>query len=510
MTTPTNSADMAMTDATVTEAPEALSPTIFERTRPGATGARMPQDTQPVSRDWLNSIPKNMRRSDAPKLPEVAQLDIVRHYLNLSQLNHAIDKGFYPLGSCTMKYNPKVCDLASNHPQLAPLHPRTPDTMAQGTLQIIYQLQHFLRDITGFDAVTLQPAAGAQGEFVGMMMIKAYLQDKGELPHRNQILVPDAAHGTNPATAAMCGFEVVEIPSGNDGCVDMDALKANLSDKTAGIMLTNPNTLGLFETDILDISKLVHEAGGLLYYDGANLNAIMGYARPADMGFDVMHINTHKTFATPHGGGGPGCGPVCVTEALKPYLPSPNVIKTEAGYALEDVGDKSIGRVKAFNGNMDMIIRAWVYLLAYGADGVKQISTDAVLNANYLRTQLRDTYDIAFTGLCKHEFVMNSKHQHAADTRINTLTLAKRLMDYGIHPMTMYFPLIAPEAMMIEPTETENKNTLDNFITAMKAIDAECRDNPDIVVTAPHTMPIKKVDEVGAARKPELNFFCCR
>ncbi len=505
-TPPTNACDTTMT----TDAPAALSPTIFERTRPGARGVRIPQDNHAISQDWLNSIPAQMRRTDAPQLPEVAQLDIVRHYLNLSQLNHAIDKAFYPLGSCTMKYNPKVCDLASAHPNLAPLHPRTPDALAQGSLQIIHELQQFLRDITGFDAVTLQPAAGAQGEFVGMMMIKAYLQDKGELPHRNQILVPDAAHGTNPATAAMCGFEVVEIPSGLDGCVDMAALKANLSDKTAGIMLTNPNTLGLFETDILEISRLVHEAGGLLYYDGANLNAIMGHARPADMGFDVMHINTHKTFATPHGGGGPGCGPVCVTETLKPYLPSPNVEKTDSGYRLADVGEKSIGRVKAFNGNMDMVVRAWMYLLAYGAVGTKQISTDAVLNANYLRTQLRDTYEIAFTGVCKHEFVMNSHNQHAADSRINTLTLAKRLMDYGIHPMTMYFPLIAPEAMMIEPTETENKDTLDNFIAAMKAIDAECRNNPDIVVTAPHTMPIKKVDEVGAARKPELNFYCCR
>lgn len=512
-----------------TEVIEPLHPTVFEKSKPGVRGVTLPQESAHTEiGDFLSGFPEHLKRKDAPALPEMAQLDIVRHFVNLSHLNHAIDTGFYPLGSCTMKYNPKVCDIPATMPGWASIHPKTPDHRAQGFLSTIFTLQGFLKDITGFSDVTLQPAAGAQGELVGMMMIKAYLLDKGELTitknakgqevltGRNEVLVPDAAHGTNPATAAMCGFTVVQIPSGDDGRVDLAALKNALSEKTAGIMLTNPNTLGLFETEILTISQLVHEAGGLLYYDGANLNAIMGYARPADMGFDVMHINTHKTFSTPHGGGGPGCGPVCVNDKLAPYLPNPRVVKKDNGeFAWSKATDfpqkedKSIGRVKTFNGNMEMVVRAWIYLLAYGWQGVKQISTDAVLNANYLRTRLNEVYEVPFKGLCKHEFVMNSHRQYAVDERINTLTLAKRLMDYGIHPMTMYFPLVAPEAMMIEPTETENRATLDTFVDAMLAIDEECRSQPDTVVNAPHTMPIKKVDEVSAARKPQLRYSCC-
>lgn len=502
---------------------EALQPTVFEQSRSGARGVTLPQEAEHTAvKEFLSALPAEMIRGEQPALPEMAQLDIVRHFVNLSQQNHAIDKGFYPLGSCTMKYNPKVCDTFGQIPGLTTIHPLTPDHLAQGYLRTIFELQGFLKDITGFSDVTLQPAAGAQGELVGVMMIKAYLLDKGEIrtiqnangtevvEGRNEIIVPDAAHGTNPATAAMCGFKVVEIPSGKDGRVNIEALKSALSDKTAGIMLTNPNTLGLFESEILTISSLVHQAGGLLYYDGANLNAILGYARPADMGFDVMHINTHKTFATPHGGGGPGCGPVCVNGKLAPYLPNPRLIEHQDGsLAWESTSDASIGRVKTFNGNMEMVVRAWMYLLAYGWDGIKAVSTDAVLNANYLRVKLTEHYETTYAGLCKHEFVINSHRQHALDKRINTLTIAKRLMDYGIHPMTMYFPLVAPEAMMIEPTETESKATLDNFIKAMVAIHQECEASPDTVASAPHTMPIKKVDEVGAARKPELRYNCC-
>lgn len=490
--------------------PAPLEDSIFDKTSPGTWGVSLPamEQTEQVESHWQTFIPEGFRRKTNAKLPEVAQLDAVRHFVRLSQLNHAIDTGFYPLGSCTMKYNPKVCDYYYSQDGLTTLHPMTPESQSQGALRLVYDLQNLLCDVTGFDAFSIQPAAGAQGELVGMMMVKAYFEERNELEQRTDVIVPDAAHGTNPATAAMCGFNVVEIKSGTDGCVDLDALKAALSDKTAAIMLTNPNTLGLFEKDILTISQWVHEVGGLLYYDGANLNAVMGHAKPAEMGFDVMHINTHKTFATPHGGGGPGCGPVGVGETLKPFLPKPVAAFDGKRYYWDVERPLSIGRVKTFNGNFEMMARSVMYILAYGALGLKQVSTDAVLNANYVRHQLEGTYDIQFNGLCKHEFVMNSKHQHAADERINTLTIAKRMMDYGIHPMTVYFPLVAKEAMMIEPTETESKETLDRFIEVMKAIDEECRNNPELVINAPHTMPIKKVDEVSAARKPNLNFYC--
>lgn len=490
--------------------PAPLEKSIFDKTSLGTWGVSLPAMdlADAIQSEWDESIPQVFQRKESAKLPEVAQLDVVRHFVRLSQLNHAIDTGFYPLGSCTMKYNPKVCDFYYSQDGLTALHPMTPESQSQGALRLIYDLQRLLCDITGFDAFTIQPAAGAHGELVGMMMVKAYFKERGLLDQRTDVIVPDAAHGTNPATAAMCGFNVVEIPSGKDGCVDLDALKAALSDKTAAIMLTNPNTLGLFEKDILTISQWVHEAGGLLYYDGANLNAVMGHAKPAEMGFDVMHINTHKTFATPHGGGGPGCGPVGVGKTLEPFLPKPVVIKEADTYRWDNDRPLSIGRVKTFNGNFEMMARSVMYILAYGSEGLKQVSSDAVLNANYIKSQLESTYDIQFNGLCKHEFVMNSKHQHAADERINTLTIAKRMMDYGIHPMTVYFPLVAKEAMMIEPTETESKETLDRFIAVMKRIDEECRTNPELVVNAPHTMPIKKVDEVSAARKPNLNFYC--
>jgi len=484
-----------------------LEPSIFDLSSPGKRGFKTP--AAGVSETTLDKlIPANFQRRSDAQLPELAQLDVVRHFVKLSQLNHAIDTGFYPLGSCTMKYNPKVCDYYGALEGFTQLHPATPAAFSQGALKLIFTLQQYLADITGFDAVSLQPAAGAHGELVGMMMIKAYFAKKGDT-ERTEVIVPDAAHGTNPATAAMCGFKVVEVKSGDNGLVDLDALKAKLSNKTAGVMLTNPNTLGLFEKDILEITRLVHEAGGLMYYDGANLNAVMGWAQPAAMGFDVMHINTHKTFATPHGGGGPGCGPVAVNKTLEPFLPRPLVAFDGEQYYWDGDRPDSIGKVKAFWGNFEMIARAFTYISAYGWDGLRQVSSDAVLNANYLRTQLRDTYEIAYAGLCKHEFVMNSHRQQSTDKHINTMAIAKRLMDFGIHPMTVYFPLIAHEAMMIEPTETESKETLDNFIAAMKQIDRECRENPEIVLNAPYTMPIKKVDEVKAAREPNLNFYCC-
>jgi glycine dehydrogenase subunit 2 len=482
-----------------------LEPSIFEMSRPGASGLSLPPvgvEERPID----SFIPPEFLREEAPRLPEVAQLDVMRHFLRLSQLNHCIDKEFYPLGSCTMKYNPKVCDYYGLLDGLTRLHPMTPSHLSQGALKIIYTLQQYLADITGFDAVSLQPAAGAQGELVGMMMVKTHFQHIGQ-PQRNEVIVPDSAHGTNPASAAMCGFKVVEIKSTSGGLVDIDRLKAALSERTAAVMLTNPSTVGLFERDILQITQLVHEAGGLMYYDGANLNAVMGQAKPAEMGFDVMHINTHKTFATPHGGGGPGCGPVAVTKTLQPYLPVPLADFDGQHYFLNEDYPLSVGKVKAFYGNFEMMARALTYILAYGAEGLAQVSQDAVLNANYLKARLQDDYQVAFDQVCKHEFILTNAKQKVYDSHLSTMALVKRLMDYGYHPPTVYFPLIVPEAMMIEPTETESKETLDQFVEAMKAIAEECRTQPELVLNAPHTTPVSKVDEVGAARNPDLNYF---
>jgi glycine dehydrogenase subunit 2 len=480
-------------------------PSIFEKSRPGHRGVVVPTPSQDFSLD--NILSKTLQRDAAPQLPELSQLDTVRHFVALSQSNHAIDTAFYPLGSCTMKYNPKVCDVVGQLHGFTNLHPETPDTFAQGTLEQLYQLQEYLKDITGFSAVTLQPAAGAHGELVGIMMIKAYHTKRGET-HRTEVLIPDSAHGTNPATAAMCGYDVIEVPCNEKGTVDVEALKSKLSPKTAGIMLTNPNTLGLFEADIAEITECVHNAGGLCYYDGANLNAIMGRTTVAKMGFDVMHMNTHKTFATPHGGGGPGSGPVAVNEKLEPFLPAPVLIKHHRTVHLDFDRPDSIGQVKLFWGNTEVLLRALAYIESYGMAGLKEVSETAVLNANYIKSQLQETYYVPYPGVCKHEFVMSSKWQKDANGDMNTLAIAKRLMDYGYHPPTVYFPLIVPEAMMIEPTETEAKDTLDAFIRAMKTIAEECRDNPELVVTAPHTTPIGRVDEVTANRSPNLAYGC--
>jgi len=405
-----------------------------------------------------------------------------------------------------MKYNPKVCDVVGQTAKFTQLHPETPDICAQGTLGLLHRLQEYLKDLTGFSAVTLQPAAGAHGELTGMMMIRAWHQKQGNT-QRTEVLIPDSAHGTNPATAAMCGFKVVEVPSGLDGLVDLNALKASLSDKTAAIMLTNPNTLGLFEENILEITRLVHDAGGLCYYDGANLNAVMGQVRIADMGFDVMHINTHKTFATPHGGGGPGSGPVLVNDTLAPFLPVPVIVRHGDNYALDWNLPDTIGKVKLFWGNTEILLRAWAYMACYGLDGLRAVSDAAVLNANYIKTKLSPLYFVPYSQRCMHEFVMTSARQHEVNDHINTMALAKRLMDCGIHPPTVYFPLIVPEAMMIEPTETESLQTLDEFIAAMTRINQECTMDPDAILSAPHNTPVVKVDEVRAARQLDVNFF---
>jgi glycine dehydrogenase subunit 2 len=482
-----------------------LEPTSFALSTPGHQGLLLTEDDASTVDSLLPGIPL---RQTPPRLPEMAQLDVVRHFIRLSQLNHAIDKGFYPLGSCTMKYNPKIADRLSNLPGFTQLHPETPAHLAQGTLGLMLDLQRFIASLTGFDAVTLQPAAGAQGELVGMLMIRAALLAKGQ-GHRTEVLIPDSAHGTNPASAQMCGFTVVELPSGPDGKVPLEAVKAACTDKTAALMLTNPNTLGLFESDIQAISQVLHQVGGYMYYDGANFNAIVGRVRPRDMGFDVMHINTHKTFATPHGGGGPGCGPVACTAELAPFLPYPLAIQRADGtFALEtDPRPTSIGRVKAFHGNVDMMIRALTYLLAYGVDGLAAVSGDAVLNANYVRTQLADTYHIPYNTLCKHECVLTPQNQKTDLPDITTMTLVKRLMDFGIHPPTVYFPLVVHEAIMIEPTETESKATLDHFITVMKHIASECATDPQTVLQAPHTTVVRKLDETTANRKPDLNYY---
>lgn len=479
-------------------------PTLFEQSVSGRRGVTLPKpEGQEDASRW---IPEHLKRKQKPRLPELSQLEIVRHFVKLSQRNHAIDTGFYPLGSCTMKYNPKICDWVGQLTGFTQLHPETPEAYAQGTLELLYRFQDYLKDITGFDAVTLQPAAGAHGELVGMMMIKAYYEKHGEL-ERNEVLIPDSAHGTNPASAAMCGFKVIEIPSDENGLVDLEILKSRLSAKTAAIMLTNPNTLGLFEKDILEITRLVHEAGGLCYYDGANLNAIVGIAQIAPMGFDVMHINTHKTFATPHGGGGPGSGPVLVNQKLAPFLPVPVVAHKDGTYYLDTDRPDSIGKVKLFYGNTEILLRAYAYLECYGLEGLREVAQTAVMNANYLKECLKDTYHVPYPQPCMHEFILTSKYQHARDEHINTMTLAKRLMDYGFHPPTVYFPLIVPEDMMIEPTETESKQTLDAFIEAMMQIDQETRTNPELILQAPHTTPVKRVDEVQAARSPDLNFY---
>ena len=447
-------------------------------------------------------LPKELIRKDAIGLPQLSELEVMRHYKELSDRNFCIEKGFYPLGSCTMKYNPKVNELLASLEGFTNLHPLQSDDDSQGALELMYNLQEALKKITGMNAVTLQPAAGAHGELTGMMIIKKYFETKGEF-NRKKVIVPDSAHGTNQMSAKMCGFEIIQVKSNEHGQVDIEALKELIAPDVAAIMMTNPNTLGIFEEKVLEISKLMHDNGSLLYYDGANFNAIMGWTNPALMGFDVVHLNLHKTFATPHGGGGPGAGPVCVVENLREFLPSPVVDKQGDKYVRNYNIKHSIGKVRSFYGNFGVLVRAYAYILMMGYN-LKLASADAVLNANYIKEKLKIAYDLPFDEPCMHEFVLSGERQHHQG--VSTLGIAKRLMDSNCHPPTIYFPLIVHEAIMIEPTESESKEVLDNFIDTMLKIAREIEENPEEVLKSPQTTPIKKVDETLAARHPDLSW----
>lgn len=475
---------------------------IYEKSTPTFANQYIPQLEPQALTDFL---PPEFIADQPPELPRVSEREVVKHYTRLSQKNFSIDTGFYPLGSCTMKYNPKVNDWAAFLPGLAQLHPYQPETTVQGALKLIYDLGAALCEITGLAEASLQPAAGAHGELTGILMIRAYHESQGQTNQRKVVLVPDSAHGTNPATATMAGYQVKEVRSNPEGLVDLDHLKSLLDDSTAALMLTNPNTVGLFEENILEIAHLVHEAGGLLYYDGANLNAIAGIARPGDMGFDVVHLNLHKTFSTPHGGGGPGCGPVVANKQLAPFLPKPRVVQEGDRYRLEANYPQSIGRVKGFYGNFGVMVRAYTYITTLGADGLRQSSQDAILNANFLRYLLKDYYTPSHGHKpCMHEFVVSALKQKKAGT--SAAGIAKRLLDYGFHSPTMYWPAIVPEALMIEPTETETPTTLRQFADALIKIDQEIEQDPEFVNHAPHNLAIGRVDEAKAARNPRLTW----
>ena len=474
---------------------------IFELSQPGRTGYKLPElDVEEKD----NLIPEEFLSNEELDLPEVSEVDVVRHYTNLSTLNFGVDTGMYPLGSCTMKYNPKINEEIIANPKLARLHPKQDDYQVQGALEAMYTLQKSLCEVSGMDYMTLQPAAGAHGEITAITIFKKYHEVNGN-SEKNEIIVPDSAHGTNPATAAMAGYKVVEVKSNANGVVDVEDLRKVVNEKTAGLMLTNPNTLGLFETKIKEIAEIVHEAGGLLYYDGANANAILGHARPGDMGFDAIHFNVHKTFSTPHGGGGPGAGPVGVKKFLREYLPKPIVEKDGDKYLLDYSMEHSIGRMKDFQGHFGILMRALTYILTMGSDGLKCASTTAVLNANYLQAQLKDDYNLPHDFICKHEFVLGGLKDDC-DGQVKTLDVAKRLLDMGFHPPTVYFPLIVHEALMVEPTETEPKQTLDAFVAAMKQIAQEARENKDILLEAPITTVVRRPDETEAAKNLILTF----
>jgi glycine dehydrogenase subunit 2 len=478
-------------------------PTIFELSSSGRQGVEFPQPDVPLA-----ELPSTFLRNNLP-FPELSELDVVRHFTRLSKLNYCIDEGMYPLGSCTMKYNPKINELVARLPGFSATHPLQPIETVQGNLYLMYLLQAFLCEIAGFSAITLQPAAGAQGEFVGVMIIRAYHKSRGD-HKRTRILIPDSAHGTNPASSAMSGFDIVPIPTDEFGNTNLEALKNACDDNVAGLMLTNPNTLGLFEQNIREVIQIIHDCGGLVYGDGANMNALLGITRPGDLGIDVMHFNLHKTFSTPHGGGGPGSGPVGVASHLVDFLPYPLVDIIEEGseddpplYGFK-TPKKSIGRMKSFHGQFGMLVRAFTYITMHGPDGLRKISETAVLNANYLLVKLKDYYKVPYDRSCMHELVVEGQWEDAPD--IHALDIAKRLMDFNFHPPTNYFPLIVHEALMIEPTESENKQTLDKFIETMIKISQEAHQNPEILKTAPHNTPVGRLDEVKAARDLVL---CC-
>lgn len=478
---------------------------IFEHSRPGR---RNYSQSPAVTSTDTGNIPKNLLRKTPPLLPEVSEMDTVRHYTRLSQKNFSIDTEFYPLGSCTMKYNPRACNSLAMLPQYISRHPLAPEDTGQGFLACMYELQETLKNVTGMAAVSLTPMAGAQGELIGVMMIRAYHESRGDSA-RTEIIVPDAAHGTNPATAVMCGYKVVEISTDKEGNVDMAALKAAVGPQTAGLMLTNPSTLGVFEKNVSEMSRVVHEAGGLLYYDGANLNALLGKVKPGDMGFDVIHINLHKTFSTPHGGGGPGSAPVGVAERLVPFLPVPIVAHNDGKYhwITEKEKPQSIGRLSAHMGNAGVLLRAYIYIRLLGADGMHRVAEYATLNANYLMVELRKLgFEIAYpTRRASHEFIVTLKGIKDK-TGVTAMNLAKRLLDKGYHAPTTYFPILVPECLLIEPAETESKATLDAFVVAMKEILVEIEEQPDMVKAAPHNMPLRKLDDVKAARELDLTW----
>jgi len=480
-------------------------PLVFERSRPGSIGFSLPQIDEEVRAalpNPLDSLPPSLQRRSPPLLPEMSEPEVMQHFIRLSQMNYCIDLGLYPLGSCTMKYNPPINERLVRHPQLSHLHPYQDSSTVQGILQILYELQQWLAEITGMDAFSLQPAAGAHGELTGALIIRAYHADRGELEQRQEIIVPDSAHGTNPASASMAGFQVVVIPSNREGLVDLDALQAAVSERTAGLMLTNPNTLGLFEREIEAIAEIVHGVGGLLYYDGANLNALLGRVRPGDMGFDIVHLNLHKTFSTPHGGGGPGAGPVGVKAQLEPYLPIPIVAHNGERYYLERDRPKSIGRVRGFLGNVAVLLKAYAYILRMGRQGLRAAADQAVLNANYIMKRLEGIrgYTIPYSPKTwrKHEVVVSAS-QLLKETGVSARDVAKALLDRGLHAPTFYFPSIVEEALMIEPTETFSKEELDRFVEALREIAEQAYTSPDQVRRTPQNTATTRLDEVKAA-----------
>jgi glycine dehydrogenase subunit 2 len=479
--------------------PEANSARLlFESGSPGRSGFDWPVEGE----EGQTTIPAAFRREDIPGFPELAELEVLRHFTRLSHRNFAIESHFYPLGSCTMKYNPKINEVTARFPGFIQIHPLAPVEFLQGAMELLYDLERMLIEISGMDGISLQPSAGAQGELTGLMLIRACLTEKGN--PRRKIIVPDTAHGTNPASSTLCGYDVVQISSTARGIIDTATVAKVMDEDVAAIMITNPNTLGLFEKDIEAIAAVVHAKGGLVYLDGANLNALMGIAKPGHMGVDVLHMNLHKTFSTPHGGGGPGAGPVAVKEGLSEYLPVPRIVKQDDKFKLLEDCPKSIGRVRSFFGNFGILVRAYTYILSLGGEGLEESSRMALLNANYIRKKLEKSYQIAYGEPCMHECIFTDRHQHKYG--VNTLDIAKRLLDYLFHPPTIYFPLVVSGALTIEPTETETPETLDAFVDAMLAIAQEAKENPDLVKTAPHSTPVRRLDEARAARKPILRW----
>ncbi len=474
---------------------------IFELSKEGRRGYTLPENR--LKQYSMEELPASLKREKELMLPEVSEFDVVRHYTNVSNKNFGVDTGFYPLGSCTMKYNPKLNEEMAALPAFTSLHPLQPEDTVQGALELYYRFAHALAEVSGLAEFTLNPFAGAHGELTGLMVMRQYHIQRGDLK-RTKVIVPNSAHGTNPASAAVCGLEIVEVKSKENGRIDVEDLKPLLDDTIAGIMMTNPNTLGLFETEILEIAQLVHACGGLLYYDGANLNPLLGKCRPGDMGFDIMHINVHKTFSTPHGGGGPGSGPVGVAPALVDYLPNPHVKKRADGVFYVENGDKASGSVSGFLGNFGVMVRGYTYILSLGKENIKMVGPLATLNANYIKESLKEEYYLPIEDICKHEFVFDGLADKS--TGVTTLDIAKRLLDYGYHAPTIYFPLLFHQSIMIEPTETESIETLDEFIHVMKVVAQEAKDDPESVRTAPHTTPVRRLDETTAAKHPILSY----